>query len=179
MQPGGKGESNCQLTDCTGGCCIWRTKAQLAHCYAALPSYLREPLNCAARSSLPVESFRAKCLLRRAAKHTRSRCSPFFVCFYFLLRALPLYHIHLSSIIICIYILYICIYIIRAFVFVFASFVLSLALPRVCSSIPCRSIGNRLSVKLGDQLGDTRLCCVSNCLCLITSCLTRDTDTTT
>lgn len=34
------------------------------------------------------------------------------------------------------------------FVFVFASFVLSLALPRVCSSIPCRSIGNRLSVKL-------------------------------
>ena len=104
MQPGGKGESNCQLTDCTGGCCIWRTKAQLAHCYAALPSYLREPLNCAARSSLPVESFRAKCLLRRAAKHTRSRCSPFFVCFYFLLRALPLYHIHLSSIIICIYI---------------------------------------------------------------------------
>lgn len=78
MQPGGKGESNCQLTDCTGGCCIWRTKAQLAHCYAALPSYLREPLNCAARSSLPVESFRAKCLLRRAAKHTRSRCSPFF-----------------------------------------------------------------------------------------------------
>lgn len=151
MQPGGKGESNCQLTDCTGGCCIWRTKAQLAHCYAALPSYLREPLNCAARSSLPVESFRAKCLLRRAAKHTRSRCSPFFVCFYFLL----------------------------PFVFVFASFVLSLALPRVCSSIPCRSIGNRLSVKLGDQLGDTRLCCVSNCLCLITSCLTRDTDTTT
>ena len=129
MQPGGKGESNCQLTDCTGGCCIWRTKAQLAHCYAALPSYLREPLNCAARSSLPVESFRAKCLLRRAAKHTRSRCSPFFVCFYFLLRALPLYHIHLSSIIICIYIyiFYIYIYIIRAFVFVFASFVLSLS----------------------------------------------------
>lgn len=41
--------------------------------------------------------------------------------------------------------LYINIYI---FVFVFASFVLSLALPRVCSSIPCRSIGNRLSVKL-------------------------------
>ena len=78
-----------------------------------------------------------------------------------------------------VYIFYIYIYIIRAFVFVFASFVLSLALPRVCSSIPCRSIGNRLSVKLGDQLGDTRLCCVSNCLCLITSCLTRDTDTTT
>lgn len=102
MQPGGKGESNCQLTDCTGGCCIWRTKAQLAHCYAALPSYLREPLNCAARSSLPVESFRAKCLLRRAAKHTRCSLSPFFVCFYFLLRALPSYRhrIRLSSIII-------------------------------------------------------------------------------
>lgn len=86
LQPGGKGESNCQLTDCTGGCCcIWRTKAQLAHCYAALPSYLREPLNCAARSSLPVESFRAKCLLRRAAKHTFPLCSlsPFSCASYF------------------------------------------------------------------------------------------------
>lgn len=140
LQPGGKGESNCQLTDCTGGCCcIWRTKAQLAHCYAALPSYLREPLNCAARSSLPVESFRAKCLLRRAAKHVPAVLAvPVFVCF--LLRALPSYRhpIRLSSIVIIIYMY------IRAFAFV--SFVLSGCRAFLSRSVADRSVtGYRLS----------------------------------
>lgn len=136
LQPGGKGESNCQLTDCTGGCCIWRTKAQLAHCYAALPSYLREPLNCAARSSLPVESFRAKCLLRRAAKHTVPAVLAVPVSVCFLLRALPSYRypIRLSSIII----VYTCI--------VFASFVLSRCRAFLSRSVADRSVtGYRLS----------------------------------
>lgn len=55
---------------------IRRTKAQLAHCCAALPSY------CASNRTVPlghpcraVECFRAECLRRRAGKHTRCRGS--------------------------------------------------------------------------------------------------------
>lgn len=55
---------------------IRRTKAQLAHCCAALPSY------CASNRTVPlshpcraVECFRAECLRRRAGKHARCRDS--------------------------------------------------------------------------------------------------------
>ena len=59
----------------------------------------------------------------------------FFVCFYFLLRALPLYHIHLSSIIICIYIYIYFIYIYILFERSSSSSLRSFSLSRVAARL--------------------------------------------
>lgn len=140
LQPGRKGESNCQLTDCTGGllhlahkstaCALLRRVTELLArttelCRSVIPA--SRELSCEVFTSSRGQTHCSRC----------ARCPRFRV---LLTSCASLVSISYSFILD-----YYCIYVYSL------RLVRSLSLSRVSFSIRCRSIGNRLSVKR-DQL---------------------------